>query len=62
MNGYDLGYFVNGKAFIHFDGVIDGKSDYGPRICINNKGEKLFELPDRDILVDEFGFPCYIRF
>lgn len=54
MNGYDLGYFVNGKAFIHFDGVIDGKSDYGPRICINNKGEKLFELPDRDMIVNEF--------
>lgn len=54
MHGYDLSNFKNGKAFIHFDGVINGKSDYGQRICINTKGEKLFELPDRDMLVNEF--------
>ena len=54
MHGYELGPFKNGKAFIHFDGVIDGKSDYGPRICINNKGEKLFELPDRDMFVWDY--------
>lgn len=54
MHGYDLSNFKNGKAFIHFDGVINGKCDYGPRICINTKSEKLFELPDRDMLVNEF--------
>ena len=54
MRGYDLSPFVNGKAFIHFDGVINGKADYGARICINTKGEKLFELPDRDMIVNEF--------
>ena len=55
MKGYDLGYFVNGKAFIHFDGRGKcNKFTYGPRICINNKGEKLFELPDRDMIVNEF--------
>lgn len=54
MHGYELSNFRKGKAFIHFDGVINGKFDYGPRICINTKGEKLFELPDRDMLVNEF--------
>ncbi len=54
MHGYELSNFRKGKAFIHFDGVINGKADYGPRICINTKGEKLFELPDRDMIVNEF--------
>ena len=54
MFGYELNNFKNQKAFIHFDGVINGKFDYGPRICINTKGEKLFELPNRDMLVNEF--------
>ena len=54
MHGYELSNFRKGKAFIHFDGVINGKFDYGPRICINTKGEKLFELPNRDMLVNEF--------
>lgn len=54
MHGYELSNFNNGKAFIHFDGVRDGKFDYGPRICINNKGEKLFELPDRDMFVCKY--------
>ena len=54
MIGYDLTNFKNNKAFIHFDGFINGKSDYGARICINTKGEKLFELPDKDMIVDEF--------
>lgn len=55
MFGYDLSDFKNNKAFIHFDGrTKDGKFDYGARICINTKGEKLFELPDRDMIVDEF--------
>lgn len=54
MRRYDLSNFKNNKAFIHFDGFINGKSDYGARICINTKGEKLFELPDRDMIVDEF--------
>ena len=55
MNGYDLGWFNNGKAFIHFDGRGKcNKFTYGPRICINTKGEKLFELPDRDMIVNEF--------
>ncbi len=55
MKGYDLNNFENGKAFIHFDGVINGKFDYGPRICINTKGEKLFELPDREMIVNSFA-------
>ncbi len=54
MHGYDLNDFKNGKAFIHFDGVINGKADYGPRICIDTNGNKLFELPDRDMIVNEF--------
>ena len=54
MHGYDLNDFKNGKAFIHFDGVINGKADYGPRICINTKGEKLFALPDRDMIVNDY--------
>lgn len=54
MHGYDLNRFKNRKAFIHFDGIRDGKFDYGPRICINTRGEKLFELPDRDMIVNEF--------
>ena len=49
MRGYDLSWFCKNKAFIHFDGIKDGKSDYGARICINTKGEKLFELPDREM-------------
>lgn len=40
MRGYDLGDFNKNKAFIHFDGIKDGHFDYGPRICINTKGEK----------------------
>lgn len=47
---YELNNFKNNKAFIHKD---DG-TGYGPRICINTKGEKLFELPDKDMIVDEF--------
>lgn len=54
MHGCDLGTFKNGKAFIHFDGVVNGKFDYGPRICINKNGEKLFELPDRDMFVCDY--------
>ena len=54
MFGYELNNFKNQKAFIHFDGVINGKFDYGPRICINTKGEKLFELPNRNMIVNEF--------
>lgn len=55
MFGYDLSDFKNNKAFIHFDGKTkDCKFDYGARICINTKGEKLFELPDRDMIVNEF--------
>ena len=54
MRGYDLSWFCKNKAFIHFDGVRNGKFDYGPRICINTKGEKVFELPDRDMIVDMF--------
>ncbi len=54
MFGYDFSNFKNGKAFIHFDGMKDGKLDYGPRICINTKGEKLFELPDKDMTCYEF--------
>lgn len=54
MLGYDLSDFKNEKAFIHFDGVRNGKADYGNRICINTKGEKLFELTDRDMIVDCF--------
>lgn len=54
MHGYELSNYNNGKAFIHFDGVRDGKFDYGPRICINTKGEKLFELPDRDMIVNDY--------
>ena len=49
MKGYNLNNFLTGKAFIYFNGVINGKSDYGPRICINTKGEKLFELPDKNM-------------
>lgn len=54
MFGYELNNFKNQKAFVHFDGVINGKFDYGPRICINTKGEKLFELPNRNMIVNEF--------
>ena len=54
MNGYDLSDFKNGKAFIHFDGVKDSKADYGARICIDTNGNKLFGLPDRDWIVNEF--------
>ena len=54
MKGYNLNNFLTGKAFIYFNGVINGKSDYGPRICINTKGEKLFELPDKNMMVNEF--------
>ena len=54
MNGYELNNFKNNKAFIHFDGFKDGKADYGARICIDTKGNKLFELPDRDMIVNEF--------
>ena len=54
MRGYDLSPFVNGKAFIQLDSTKDGKADYGARICINRQGEKLFELPDRDMIVNEF--------
>ena len=52
--GYELYKFNKNKAFIHFEGFINNEFNYGPRICINTKGEKLFELPDRDMLVDEF--------
>ena len=54
MHGYKLNNFKNNKAFIHFDGVKDSKADYGARICIDKNGNKLFELPDRDMIVDEF--------
>ncbi len=54
MRGYNLSNFKNGKAFIHFDGIKNDKADYGARICINTKGEKLYELPDRDMIVNEF--------
>lgn len=54
MKGYNLSNFKNGKAFIHFDGIKNGKGDYGARICIDTNGNKLFELPDRDMIVDDF--------
>lgn len=50
MRGYELSSFKNRKAFIH----PDNKKGYGKRICINTKGEKLFELPDKDMIVDNF--------
>ncbi len=50
MTRYDLGEFKNGKAFI----PQDDKNGYGARICINTNGEKLFELPDKDMIVNEF--------
>lgn len=50
MTRYDLGEFKNGKAFIH----QDDKNGYGARICINTKGEKLFELPNKNMIVNEF--------
>lgn len=55
MKGYDLTDFKNNKAFIHFDGrTKDGRFNYGTRICINTNGNKLFELPARDMIVNEF--------
>lgn len=50
MKGYDLSNFKNGKAFIH----QDDSNGYDKRICINTKGQKLFELPDRDMIVNNF--------
>ncbi len=50
MNKYLLSNFKNNKAFIHKDDA----TGYGPRICINTKGEKLFELPDKDMIVNGF--------
>lgn len=50
MTRYDLGEFKNGKAFIH----QDDKNGYCARICINTKGEKLFELPNKNMIVNEF--------
>ena len=50
MKNYKLNKFQNGKAFIYFE----DKANYGNRICINNKGEKLFELPDKNMIVNEF--------
>ena len=54
MKNYELNKFQNGKAFIYFEGNINGKHTCGNRICINSKGEKLFELPDKDMIVNDF--------
>jgi len=54
MHRYELNHFRNDKAFIRKEEVINGKVNYYSRICINNKGEKLFELPDKDMFVFDF--------
>ena len=54
MKNYELAPFRKNIAFIRFKGFANGKIEYGSRICINSKGEKLFELPDKDMVV--FGF------
>lgn len=54
MTNYELRNFKNGKAFIYQEECIDGSIVIGPRICINTKGEKLFELPHPDMIVNNF--------
>ena len=49
MTHYELYPFKKDKAFIYEEGVKNGKGFIGNRICINTKGEKLFELSDADM-------------
>jgi len=56
MIDYQLHPFKNGKAFIYEESVKNGKGFIGNRICINTKGEKLFELPDVDMLCFWFEY------
>ena len=51
---YELSNFMNDKAFIYEEKVTDGKIVYSNKICINIKGEKLFELPDKDMFCFNF--------
>ena len=50
----DLNNFKYNKAFLHDEKMINGKFVIGNMICINTKGEKLFELPDKEMICVDF--------
>jgi hypothetical protein len=54
MTNYILNNFKNGKAFIYQEECINGEVFIGNRICIDTKGNKLFELPDIGMIVNKF--------
>lgn len=54
MTKYNLNNFKNGKAFIYQEKCINNEIVIGNRICIDIKGNKLFELPKSDMIVNEF--------
>ena len=54
MTNYILNNFKNGKAFIYQEKCINGEVVIGNRICIDTKGNKLFELPEVGMIVNEF--------
>ena len=51
---YNLNDFKNGKAFIYQEKCIDNEIVINNRICIDTKGNKLFELPEVGMIVNEF--------
>lgn len=54
MTKYKLNNFHNRKAFIQKIEEINGKEVVSNSICINTKGEKLFELPNSDMVCECF--------